>query len=187
MNWNEYFKLREKQKRNRLKLIIVIVLINLFLIKGYLEEEPDYFCEVINVTCLDQDKEIELEEIVVNDSEINDSEDNVSDGLDIEEELNQSLVINESLNLSNNMTQMGVGEKIIKYSWLRCGNGCKLGVQDNLKIWQHRLFYSPLFIITDLALAYLVAFVIFLYSSFKLEHAKGEDEGDKEEKKEEKK
>ena len=69
--------------------------------------------------------------------------------------------------------------------WLDCKNEYSTLTQDGKVLYiKAKLLYSPLFIIYDFVIAYVLSIMIFIYSNYKAKNAK--DEAPKEEKKDEK-
>ncbi len=151
-------------------------MINIFFIKDSLIEDFDLICEGINLSCPDEviqrfnitnnyssnDTNVFLDDINSDnrtEEEVN-INDNSTEEVDIELDLNE-LLINDTLNDSFLINETIKKPFLDEYIWLDCG--CEeIPTGKNIKIWYYRLFYSPLFIFTNIVLARIFAFCFYL-------------------------
>ncbi len=99
-----------------------------------------------------------------------------------------NIVLNETMDWDNvTMNQTGVPSS---GWWTDCEPEKELSMKQNLALWRYRLFYTPLFILSDIIAAAILALVLYFYGIYKLSRKKpkkDDSEATKEDKKEEKK
>lgn len=211
MNWNQYFKLKERQKRLFWIFFVILVLINLAYIKNFIKEGPDYICDKIDMACNDDVYDIMIGQIKINNKtvvnntglnitnaslELNDTNISIESTLGLNN-TNKSMILSIDLSNTNTTDNQSNKTEIIKqknnylnYLWFNCNFDCNNpALSTKVAIWGYRLRYTPLFIITNFAAAYILSLMIYGYSVFRLEHKKDKKESKKEEsgKKKEKK
>ena len=159
MNWNQYFTLKEKQKKHFWIFFIIFFFFNLFYIKGLILNGPEPLCEEINISCPDLQINFSIE-ITVNSSIGNNT--NSSD-----------------TNLTNQTEASPKG--YLEDIWLNCDTDCNsISIRDSIRLWKYRITYTPIFILTDIIIAFILSLILKIYAIFKIEHKKEESEEPKE-------
>ena len=158
MNWDQYFKLKSKQKKYFLIFLVALLLLNLSHVKNFVIEGSDFVCDKINVSS-------SLENLDVSNSQTD----------------------SDNLNLTDITGNIAAQEKTYKdYVWFDCElNYDDLSLLEKATVWKHRLTYTPLFILKNIVFAYILSVLLYSYNLFKIEHKKAKEEDSKEEPKEE--
>jgi ABC-type antimicrobial peptide transport system permease subunit len=178
MNWKTYFTLEEKRKKALKRFFFIFLLLNLFFIRDFVFD-PYSVCDDVNLTCYLEENE--SFNFTLNTSvDINKSV-NVSSNATLQQD-----------NLTSNQTNASLEEFVptidyFDYVWFDCG--CALSQEQEFSLWNYRLFYTPLLLITNFLLAFILTYIFHYFSVRKIKKAETEEDGGEEDKdkKEEKK
>ncbi len=188
MNWNQYFKLKQRQKRCFLVFFVALLFINVFCIRDFIMN-PSSVCSKINITCSDNENSTSGMNETVKEGEISyDFAENNTFGINNTENALNKNALNNNTENTLNKTAAFQESAYMGYLWFSCDFGCdKLPVLAQIKIGAYRLFYTPLLVLTSLVLAMMLSWPVYSFSAFMIEHKKAKKEKPKQEPKEEKK
>lgn len=167
MNWNQYFKLKEKQKKIFWALFIIFAVFHSLYVKN--DIAGNLFCDI------DICKEAALEEqpqliINISNETLNNQTNTSKIGLN-ETNITINLAENNTLQEPNNTSALNKPAPL-DYLWPVCNFNCELTQLDKINIWVRRFIYTPLLIFTDLLAAYLLSIAVYFYTYCRTEHKK---------------
>jgi hypothetical protein len=176
MNWLQYFKLGEKRVVYFRKILIILILLNiLFFRSSFLSADAKY-CSYSDSIC--------------NNLQMNTSISNLSNiSGDLEEAGSDESLLNLTNDSSNRSTNSSVNmeKDSIDYRILverifftkiypLCNHSCYNSYPNTAKLEIGRLIYTPLIILTDVLIAFIISYIIYFFQYYKLEKAKPNDE-----------
>lgn len=197
MNWKTYFSLQDKRKKWFKVFIILVFLVHIFMVKEHIFR-ADQLCENINYSCkateikgpgqTDNSSRNITNHQDTNQGNMTDNESNTSSDqanmINISErEHDERNTHNASaMNLSANATRE---KDYISRIFLRCDFGCEVTSRTEAKIWSMRFFYTPIFVLTDAFIAYILSYGFYAFFFWKEKKKEGGEKGGKGDEKEE--